>query len=111
MFKKMMDNFKSVEFEVKANMKVKYVKRNFEEAFGVPIRIYHGSKFADEDITLSKIRHNDIKGAADMKIKMSSKVGDAEKLFLEKLGVKVQICDKNGELADNNVTIGELARA
>lgn len=111
MLNKFLDNFKSVEFEVKANMKVKYVKKNFQEAFGVPIRIYKGNQFADEETTLSKIRQNEIKGAADIKIKMSTKVGDAEELFLQKLGVKVQICDKTGELADNNSTLGEISRA
>lgn len=110
MFNKLIDNFKSVEFEVNGNTKVKYAKKNFEEAFGVPIRIYNGTKFADEESTLAKIRKNDIKGAADIKIKMSTKVGEAEKLFLKNLGVKVQVCDKKGDLADNKLTLGELAR-
>jgi hypothetical protein len=47
----------------------------------------------------------------DVKMKLSEKVGDVEKKFKEKMGVKIQILDKDGKLADNDLTLGELRRS
>ncbi len=46
-----------------------------------------------------------------LKIKGSTKVGDAERLFDETFGVTVQIKDKTGKiLVPNEITIGKAAR-
>ena len=46
-----------------------------------------------------------------LKIKGSTKVGDAEKLFDATFGVTVQIKDKTGKiLVPNEITIGKAAR-
>ena len=49
--------------------------------------------------------------AAALKIKGSTKVGDAERLFDTTFGVTVQIKDKTGKiLVPNGITIGKAAR-
>ena len=54
----------------------------------------------------------DVKKAnAELKIKGSMKVGEAEKLFDKNFGVTVQIKDKTGKkLVPNEITIGQAAR-
>ncbi len=110
MFNKIIDNFKSKEVEIKPQMYVGKLKKTFEETFGFPIRVYNGKKFAADDVTLASIRKNEIKGSSNSKIKMSMKVIEVEDLFLKDLGVIVQICNKDGSLADNNMTLGDLSR-
>ena len=49
--------------------------------------------------------------ADGLKIKASTKVGDAEKLFDTNFGVTVQIKDAKGtKLVPNGITIGQAAR-
>ena len=108
-FGKVTDHLKSVEFEIKGNMKVKTLKRKFKDSFGSTLRIYHGVKFADENYTLAKVRKG---GAGDnFKFKASWKVSQFEKKFNEIFGIKVQVASLDDkELADNNLTLGQVAR-
>lgn len=95
--------------KISGRMKVKTLKDEFKKAFGVGIRLYNGVKFADDDATLASIRKGDAKGG-DVEIHGNLKVGNAEKLILDNFGIKNQIEDKTGELADNNVTLGSLKK-
>lgn len=97
------------ELKVAGRMKVSSLKKDFKEAFGVNIRIYNGVKFADDDATLASIRAEGVK-AGDIEVVAQTKVGNVEKAFLEKMGIKIQIEDKKGDLADNNVTLGSLSK-
>lgn len=93
--------------KISGRMKVKTLKEEFKKEFGFGIRIYNGVKFADDDVTLASIRKGDAKGG-DVEIRGNMKVGNAEKLILDNYGIKIQIEDKTGALADNNVTLGSL---
>lgn len=87
--------------------KVKTFKEDFKNAFGVGVRLYYGVKFADDNATLASIRKGDVKGG-EVEIHGNMKVGNAEKLVMDNFGIKIQIEDKTGGLADNNASLGSL---
>jgi hypothetical protein len=103
------DHFKAVDFEIKGNMKVKTLRKKFKDSFKCTLRVYYGVKFANENFTLAKIR----KGGSgnNFSFKASCKVGEFEKKFNDVFGIKVQVAFLNdNELADNNLTLGQIAR-
>ncbi len=95
--------------DVHGNMKVSTFKNAFRDAFGVDVRVYHGAKFADTDATLSSIRSGDSRGQS-IAVHGRTKVGNVEKKFLEDLGIRIQIENRDGGLADNNLGLTELQR-
>ncbi|MDL2272205.1 hypothetical protein LJC23_04145 [Desulfovibrio sp. OttesenSCG-928-I05] len=90
---------------VSGRQKVKTLKEAFRKEFGVNIRVYKGVKFADDDATLASIRSEDAPKSGDFEVHGKTKVGNVEKQFLESLGIKVQIENSAGDLADNNETL------
>ena len=103
---------KVADFKVSGGMKVKYVIERFKESFSTGIRIYSGQIFANPDATIASLRNGktEIRGAKDIAISSNMLVKEIEDLIQEKLGVKVQIEDAKGGLADDNVTIGSLVK-
>ena len=116
MFKKfiggMMDNFKSADFAIKGNMKVKTLQVSFKENFGLTLRVYKGkSNFpADADSTQASLKQSDAKGA-EFTLKAKMKVKDAIAVFLTEYGLKVNIADiDDSTLVPKELTLGEAAR-
>ena len=95
------------DIRVDGRMKVDTFKDNFKETFGVSIRIYKGSRFADGSVTLSSIRAESAKGGK-IEINGRTHVKNVEKMFEEEMGIKVQIENKDCELAENNVSLSSL---
>lgn len=93
--------------KISGRMLVKSFKAQFKETFGIGVRLYNGARFADDDATLASIRKGDAKGG-EVEIHGNLKVGNAEKLVLDNFGIKIQIEDKEGNLADNDATLGSL---
>ena len=110
------DHFMNAEFTVAPNKKVKTVCADFKKAFGVTLVIYKGAQLADPEMTLAELNKRTSKDVktksyAELKIKASMKVGEAEKLFDQMFGLTVQIKDPSGkECVDNKLTIGQAAR-
>lgn len=109
------DHFNNAEFKVAPNKKLKTISDEFLKNFGCALVFYKGAQIADGDMTLAaldKRTSKDVKKAnAELKIKGSMKVGEAEKLFDQNFGVTVQIKDKTGKkLVPNEITIGQAAR-
>ena len=96
--------------DVHGNTRVKTLKKAFKQEYGVGIRVYKGKHFADDDATLASVRVGDPAGD-DIKINANMKVGNLEKKFKDVLGVKIQIENKAGQLADNKVTLGSLSNS
>ena len=110
-----LDNFKNAEFTVAPNKKLKTISADFKKAFNLSLVFYKGAQIADGELTLAALNKKttkDVKSTADgLKIKASTKVGDAEKLFDANFGVTVQIKDASGaKLVPNEITIGQAAR-
>ena len=98
LLKKIGDNFKAADFEIKPQMKIKTLCKNFNENFGLSLRVYKGQTIADGDLTLAQLNKLSKKTelnskAGSLKIRASMRVGDAEKIFKEHFGVNVQIAD------------------
>ena len=109
------DKFNKVEFTVAPQKKLKTLSKEFMDAFDLQLVFYKGSTIADGDLTLAALNKKttkEVNAKADgIKIKGSTKVGDAEKLFDQQFGVTVQIKDKAGKVCvPNNITIGQAAR-
>lgn len=109
------DHFNNAEFKVAPNKKLKTISDEFLKNFGCALVFYKGAQIADGDMTLAaldKRTTKDVKKTnAELKIKGSMKVGEAEKLFDQNFGVTVQIKDKTGKkLVPNEITIGQAAR-
>jgi len=109
------DAFNKAEFTVAPNKKLKTISADFKKAFGLTLVFYKGAKIAEEDLTLNQLGQKtakDVKTVADgLKIKGSTKVGEAEKMFDKSFGVTVQIKDKAGKsLVPNEITLGQAAR-
>ena len=113
---KIKDHFTNAEFTVAPNKKVKTVCADFKKAFGVTLAIYKGAQLADPEMTLAELNKRTSKDVktksyAELKIKASMKVGEAEKLFDQLFGLTVQIKDPKGEkCVDNKLTIGQATR-
>ena len=97
------------ELDVGGRMKVKTLKRTFHGTFGVQIRVYKGQKFADDDATLASIRGKDAKGG-DIRIHGRTLVKNVEKMFKAQMGIKIQIQDKDGGLADNSLSLSHVGK-
>ncbi|MBR4968215.1 MAG: hypothetical protein IKY19_08315 [Bacteroidaceae bacterium] len=111
----LMDRFKNAEFTVAPNKKLKTISADFKKAFELTLVFYKGAAIADGDLTLAALNKKttkEVNAKADgLKIKASTKVGDAEKLFDANFGVTVQIKDAKGtKLVPNGITIGQAAR-
>ena len=111
----LMDRFKNAEFTVAPNKKLKTISADFKKAFELTLVFYKGAAIADGDLTLAALNKKttkEVNAKADgLKIKASTKVGDAEKLFDANFGVTVQIKDESGKkLVPNEITIGQAAR-
>ena len=111
----LMDRFKNAEFTVAPQKKLKTISADFKKAFELTLVFYKGATIADGDLTLAALNKKttkDVNAKADaLKIKASTKVGDAEKLFDTNFGVTVQIKDAKGtKLIPNEITIGQAAR-
>ena len=111
----LMDRFKNAEFTVAPNKKLITISADFKKAFDLTLVFYKGVQIADGELTLAALNKKttkEVKSSADgFKIKASTKVGDAEKLFDTNFGVTVQIKDAKGtKLVPNGITIGQAAR-
>lgn len=114
-FDNLKDRFNKAEFTVAPQKKLKTISNEFLEAFDLQLVFYKGSVIADGDMTLAALNKKttkEVKSKADgIKIKGSTKVGDAEKMFDTNFGVTVQIKDKAGKVCvPNGITIGQAAR-
>ena len=83
------------EINVAGRMKVKTLKKDFNEVFNAGIRVYNGKKFANDDATLASIRSDDAKGGG-IKIHGRTKVSNVEKMFKEQMGITIQIENRDG---------------
>ncbi|AEK24519.1 hypothetical protein [Capnocytophaga canimorsus] len=117
LFNKIVDTFTSTEFEVESSMKVTELTKQFKDKFGLSLRVYKGKKLAsdgrmtlktlDERTTQTSVNFNSDK----LRIKATQKVGEVEKMFLEHLGIVVQIADiENKNLVNDTFTLGDARR-
>ena len=90
---------------ISGTMKVKTLKHDFFNEFGLNIRIYDGQRFADDEATLASIRKGDHKGG-EFSPRRNTKVGNLEDKMMELFGLKVQISGSDDSyLCNDDLTI------
>lgn len=115
-FNKIKDHFNKNDFTIAPNKKIKTVKKEFKDNFGLSLRIYKGKQFAEDSLTIKQLNQ---KVSAEIQtntneeliIRASNKVGAVEELFLKHFGLTVQIADsEDKKLCDNELSLGEANR-
>ena len=109
------DKFKANDFHLAANKKVKTLKSDFKENFGLSLRVYKGKQLAESDFTLAELNAITTKAinynAEDLTIKASMSIHDFEKLVEEHFGLTVQVANEYDNYCINNkYTLGQAAR-
>ncbi len=104
------------DIDVKGNMKVDTLKKQFKESFGTEIRVYktlntgRGSKPADNKSTLASIGDTSRK-VEGMTIKKSKAVSVIEDEFKDKVGIGIQIMTPDGkEFAPNDMKLKDVSK-
>lgn len=107
------DHSASATLVVSPRMKVKTLKKDFKEAFGLTLRVYTTTKcnaFADDDALLSTLMGDHKRGEADFGSHL--RVSEFEKLIEENYGIGVQVANaEDTKLCSNDLTLGAAANA
>ena len=92
---------------INGRVKVKTLKAQFFDEFGLTIRVYDGRSFADDNATLASIRRGESIGG-EFSPRKNTKVGNLEDKIKELFGLKTQIAGSdNSYLCDNNITLAK----
>ena len=86
-------------------MVVSTLQKSFFKEFGLRIRVYDGSSFAESSLTLAQVRKKkgDSKGIS---IARNIKIGNLENKFEKEFGIKIQIAGSDDSyLCDDNLTL------
>lgn len=75
---------------INGRMKVKTLKTEFKEEFGLTLRVYENKSFADDDSTLASIRKGEANNG-EFAPKLNMKVGNFEDKMQQLFGIKVQV--------------------
>jgi len=95
------------EFNISGRMSVERLQKQFKEEFGLTLRVYNGSKFADAKATLASISDKKVE---DVSCIGSIQVGNFEERML-KVGIKVQVATgDDGLLVNNKYTLNEASK-
>ncbi len=90
---------------ISGRMKVKSLKSQFKDEFGLSIRVYDGRSFADDDATLASVRKGDSKGG-EITPRKNTKVGNLEDKIMDMFGIKTQISGSDDSyLCNNDLTL------
>ena len=109
------DKFKAKDFHLAPNKKIRSLKADFKNNFGLTLRVYKGKQLADEELTLAALNQRtskDIKSSnEDLKIKVSMTIDEFEKLIDAHFGLTVQVVNEYDTYCINNkYTLGQAAR-
>ena len=89
---------------------VKSIKRQFESEFNCSLRMYNGSKFADDKMKISDLSKTHDPGGI-LELGARSRVENVEKYFKQTFGIKVQIANADdSKLADNSMTLTQAGK-
>ncbi|MCK5537685.1 MAG: hypothetical protein KAI79_12725, partial [Bacteroidales bacterium] len=90
---------------INGRMKVKTLKSDFIDEFGLTLRVYDGRSFAADEATLASIRKGDRKGG-EFAPRKNTKVGNLEEKIKEMFGIKTQVAGSDDSyLCDNGLTL------
>lgn len=95
------------EFNISGRMEVASLQRQFKEEFGLTLRVYKGSNFADPKDTLASISDKKVE---DVTCIGSIQAGNFEER-MKNVGIKVQVATgDNSSLVSNTYTLNEASK-
>ena len=94
--------------KVDQRKRVSSFKAQFKDEFGVGIRVYKGRHRAP-DVSLKSLTEKGSRGG-EINFGGRTMVKNVEKAFLDAMGIKVQIEDKSGDLANNTASLASLRK-
>ena len=94
--------------KVDQRKKVSAFQKDFTNEFGVGVRVYKGRHLAD-DVALKTLTDKGAKGGA-IDFGGNTKVKNVEKIFMQEMGIKIQVENKAGGLANNDITLASLKK-
>lgn len=114
-FSNFFDRFKSADFEIEPNQKVKTIQADFKANFGLTLRVYKGKALADPDLTFAQLNQRTSKevnwNAEDMKIRANMTIKQVEELIDNNFGLTVQVANEyDTYCVGNHYTIGQASR-
>jgi hypothetical protein len=101
--------------DISGRLTVKGLKARFKETFGLELRVYNGSIFADEDATLASLASKKSKKVDDFECRSNMLVANFETNFENATGLTVQIAtlpnarQEPNLLVNNKFTLGEAS--
>ena len=109
------DKFKAKDFHLAPNKKIRSLKSDFKNNFGLTLRVYKGKQFADEELTLAALDRRTSKDIdaekEDLKIQVSLTIAEFEKLIDSHYGLTVQVANEYDTYCINNkYTLGQASR-
>lgn len=75
---------------IDGRLKVKTLKQNFKDTFGGTLRVYNGTKKADDDVTLASVRTNDT-ASGELTVDGGMTVGEFCNKMNETFGISVKV--------------------
>jgi hypothetical protein len=91
--------------KINGRMKVKTLKAQFKDEFGLTLRVYDGRSFADDESTLASIRKGDSKGG-EFSPRKNTQIGNLENKIMEMFEIKTQIAGSDDSyLCNDDLTL------
>lgn len=87
------------ELAITGRLTVKGLKAKFLQEYNLTLRIYKGSKFADENATLASLSDKKVE---DFSAKSNMLIGNFEQRFEAATGLKVQVSTPDDSVLVNN---------
>jgi len=114
-FSNFFDKFKSADFHLAPNKKIKSIQSEFKQNFGLTLRVYKGKMLADSEMTFAQLNaktSKEVKASnTDLEIKSNMNIGDFEELINKHFGVTVQVANEfNTYCVNNKYTLGQASR-
>ena len=115
LFSNFFDRFKSADFDIQPNQKVKTIHAEFKENFGLTLRVFKGKVHAVPDLTFAQLNQRTSKdvnwNAEDLKIRANMTIKQVEDMIDNHFGLTVQVANEyDTYCVGNHYTIGQAAR-
>jgi hypothetical protein len=114
-FSNFFDRFKSADFDIEPNQKVKTVQADFKNNFGLTLRVYKGKMFADPELTFAQLNQRTSKAvnwnADDLKIRANMTIKQVEDMVSDQFGLTIQVANEyDTYCVGNHYTLGQASR-
>ena len=94
------------ELSISGRMMVKTLRADFKKVFSLTLRVYDGTKGADENATLASLARKKDKKVDDFSASPNMLIGNFEERFEKATGLKIQVASLDDrKLVSNDITL------